>query len=357
MTKRVDRESSCIQWRRSATAEEVVLAYLQQGRRVFLFTYAEPSVDLTEDQVAQLQRPAFAYMGGKLVPWDQATLHIGCEAVTRGRNVFEGLKGYWQPDGQFKIAMLRQHYERLKRSACLLHIPCEYSFDDYRDAVDQLIGVLAVPDRDMWVRSTLFVTEGHCGKDTVGDLVLTAYHQDKGTPRPIQIGVSTWRRSNDTAMPARIKTGSNYQVSLLARIEGKSRGYDDMVLLNQSGRVAEATASCLLMVRNDTIVSPPATEGALESITLDIVESLAQSLGIKFRQRPIDRTELLVADELGICGTIHEVTLVTKIDGYALSEKSPILGAIQQRYLEAARGINPHPALDLTVLPSVKGPR
>ena len=266
----------------------------------------------------------------------------------------KGFKGCWQLDGQFKVVMIRQHYERLERSARLLYIPCEYSFEEYRDAIDQLIGALATSDRDMWVRTTLFVTEGHWGEDTVADLVLTAYHQDKNAPRSIQVGVSTWRRSSDVTLPARIKTGSNYQVSLLARIEGKSRGYDDMVLLNQSGRVAEATASCLLMVRDGTVVSPPATEGALESITLDIVESLAQSLGIKFKRRPIDRTELLVADELGICGTIHEITLVTKIDGYALSEKSPVLGAIQQRYLEAVRGINPHPALDLTVLPSVK---
>jgi len=296
-------------------------------------------------------------MNGKLVPWDQATLHIGCEAVTRGRNVFEGLKGYWQPDGQFKIIMLRQHYERLRRSARLLHIPFEHSFEEYRDAIDQLIGALASRDRDMWVRTTLFVTEGHWGEDTVADLVLTAYHQDKVAPRPIRIGVSTWRRSSDTALPARIKTGSNYQVSLLARLEGKSRGYEDMVLLNQSGRVAEATASCILMVKNDTIVTPPATEGALESITVDIVESLAQSLGIKFTRRPIDRTELLVADELGVGGTLHEVTLVTSIDTYILSDKSLILSAIQRRYLDAVRGVNPHPFVELTPLRSVKAGR
>jgi branched-chain amino acid aminotransferase len=307
--------------------------------------------------VAQLQEPEFVYMNGRLTRWKDACLHVGCEAVTRGRNVFEGVKGYWQPGGQFKIIMMRQHYERLKRSARLLHIPCEYSFEEYRDAIDQLIGALATSDRDMWVRTTLFVTEGHWGENTVADLVLTAYHQDKSPPPSIRVGVSTWRRSSDTAMPARIKTGSNYQVSLLARIEGKSRGYEDMILLNQSGRVAEATASCLLMVRNDTIVSPPATEDALESITLEIVESLAQSLGIKLVRRPMDRTELLVADELGLCGTLHEVTLITAIDGQDLSEKAPVLGAIQRRYLEAVRGTNPHPAVEFTVLPSVKDRR
>jgi len=71
--------------------------------------------------VAQLQRPEFAYLNGKLVPWDEATLHVGCEASFRGLNVFEGINGYWQPDGQFKVIMMRQHYDRLKRSARLLH--------------------------------------------------------------------------------------------------------------------------------------------------------------------------------------------------------------------------------------------
>jgi len=307
-----------------------------------------------EAAVAQLQQPKFVYMGGRLRPWNEAMLHVGCEAVTRGLNVFEGLKGYWQPDGTFKMLMVRRHFERLKRSARLLHIPCEYSFEQYHNAIDRLISALVSQDRDMWVRTTLFVTEGHWGENTVSDLVLTAYHQDRKAPPSIRIGVSTWRRSSDVALPARIKTSSNYQVSRLARIEGKPRGYDDMVLLNHSGRVAEATASCLLMVRDDTVVTPPATEGALESITLGIVQALAQSMGIKFVCRPIDRTELLVADEIALCGTLHEVTVATEIDGVSLTEKSPILSAIQDRYLEAVRGINPHPAVELTALPSVR---
>lgn len=304
--------------------------------------------------MAQLQRPTFAFMNRRLVPWDEATLHVGCEASIRGLNVFEGLKGYWQPDGQFKIVMVRQHYERLKRSARLLHIPCEYSFEEYLGAIDQLVGALANPERDMWARATLFVTDGHWGENTVSDLVVTAYHQEKRTPQPIRMGVSTWRRSSDVALPARIKTGSNYQVSRLARIEGRSLGCEDMVLLNHSGRVAEATGSCILVVRDETIITPPATEGALESITLDIVELLAQSMNIKFVRRPIDRTELLIADEIGICGTLCEITIVTAIERLSLSEKSPIISAIQQRYLDAVRGVNLHPAVELTSLRSVK---
>ncbi|MBK9308736.1 MAG: aminotransferase class IV [Nitrospira sp.] len=307
--------------------------------------------------MAQLQRPTFAFMNRRLVPWNEATLHIGCEASIRGLNVFEGLKGYWQTDGQFKIVMVRQHYERLKRSARLLHIPFELSFEEYLGAIDQLVGALAAPEKDMWARTTLFVTDGHWGENTVSDLVVTAYHQEKKLPSAIRLGMSTWRRSSDVALPARIKTGSNYQVSRLARIEGRPLGYEDMVLLNQSGRVAEATGSCLLMVRDETVFTPPATEGALESITLDIVELLAQSMHIKFVRRPIDRTELLIADEIGLCGTLCEITVASSIEGLPLSEKSPILGAIQQRYFEAVRGTSPHPEVNLTILPSVKSAR
>ena len=302
--------------------------------------------------MAELQRPTFAYMKGKLVPWDEATLHIGCEAVTRGLNVFEGIKGYWQLNGQFGILQLKRHYERLCRSARLLHIPFDHSFDQYRDAIFELMGALLKPDKDMWARTTLFAIDGHWGEGTVSDLIVTAYHQDKQVPSSICIGTSTWQRSGDISLPARIKTGANYQVARLARIEGRARGCQDMVLLNQWGRVAEATGACVLMVRDGTIYSPPPTEGALESITLDIIEALAQSLAVPFVRRPIDRTELLVADEIGICGTLAELTLVRSVDGEALAENGPVLGAIQRRYFEAIRGIVLHPYVELTIVPS-----
>jgi branched-chain amino acid aminotransferase len=302
--------------------------------------------------VAQLQRPEFVYMGGKLRPWDEATLHIGCEAVTRGLNVFEGIKGYWQTNGQFGILQLKQHYERLCRSASLLHIPCKWTYEEYQSAIFELIGTLVAPDRDMWARTTLYVIEGHWGEGTMADLVVTAYHQAKHLPEPINLGVSTWRRSADEALPARIKTSTNYQAGRLARIEGRSMDCHDMVLLNQWGRVAEATGSCVLMVRDGTIYSPPATEGALESITLDLIEALAQPSGIKFIRRPIDRTELLIADEIGLCGTLAELTLVKSIQGRPLSNEPSILRTLQASYLDIARGVAVHPAVELTYLPS-----
>ena len=303
--------------------------------------------------MAQLQRPELAYMNGGLVSWEQAVLHVGCEAVTRGLNVFEGVKAYWQGDGSLRIAMARRHYERLCRSAKLLYLPCSVTYEEYVRAIDQLIGALAKPDRDLWARTTLFGVEGHWGENTVSDLILTAYHQEKSPAPPIRVGVSSWRRSADVALPPRIKTGSNYEISRLARIEGRLQSCDDMILLNPSGRVAEATASCLLMVRDGVVVTPPPTEGALESITVDVVQALAESLGIGFIRRPIDRTELLIADELAICGTLHEITLIRSIEGVSMPEKSPVLGSLRSRYFQAVRGEQPHPAVEMVSLPSI----
>lgn len=304
--------------------------------------------------MAKLQKPKFVYMGGQLRPWEEASLHVGCEAAIRGLNVFEGLKGYWQPDGNFGIVRLRRHYDRLRRSARLLQIPFDQTYEEFAKAIELLVGALVEPGRDMWVRATLFVTEGHWGEDTGADLVLTAYHQDQHLPESINLGVSTWRRSADVALPARVKTGTNYQVARLARIEGRLRGCQDMVLLNPWGRVAEGTASCILIVRDGVVFTPPATEGALESITVDIIEQLAQSLGIKFERRPIDRTELLVADEIGLCGTLHELPVAKSIEHLTLSESSPILRVLQTRYLDAVRGVVPHSTVELAVLPSCK---
>jgi branched-chain amino acid aminotransferase len=298
----------------------------------------------------KLQKPKVVYMGGQLRPWDDAVLHVGCEAAIRGVNVFEGLKGYWRSDDTFGIVMLRRHYERLRRSARLLMIPFDMSYEGYEQAIHQLASSLLEPDRDMWFRTTLFAIEGHWGEGTVGDLVITGFQADQHPPSPVTLGVSTWRRSVDLALPARIKTGANYQVARLARIEGRARGCGEMVLLNQEGRVAEASGACILMVREGIIYTPPATEGALESITVDVVEALAKSSGIAFVRRPIDRTELLVADELALCGTLAELALVTSIDGFELPPSS-ILARLQTMFFDVVRGRNPHPYLTFSMVP------
>jgi|ERR1700722_1137505 len=296
-----------------------------------------------------LQQPQWAYFRGDVRPWKEATLHISCEAVNRGLNVYEGLKGYWQArENKFGIIELRRHYERLVRSARLLHIPVPVTFDEFAGACKKLIRALYEPDKDMWVRATLYVVEGHWGEGTEADLVLTAYHQSRQLPTSVGVGISTWQRSTDISLSPRIKTSTNYQIARLARIEGRGRGFPEMILLNQFGRLAEATGACVVIVRDGCVITPPASEGRLESITLEVVRRICHSLAIPFIERPVDRTELHIADEIRLVGTLAELTPVHRVDDYELPPSSPLTDLIAETFWAAVRGFSPNPAVDLT---------
>jgi branched-chain amino acid aminotransferase len=298
-----------------------------------------------------LQQPRWAYFQGDVRPWEEATLHVSSEAVSRGLNVFEGLKGYWQTnENKFGVIELRRHFDRLVRSAKLLHIPVPVSYEEFQGACAKLLRRLYEPDKDMWIRATLYVIEGHWGEGTVADLVLTAYHQKKQAPTPVSVGVSTWQRSSDITLSPRIKTSTNYQVARLARIEGRGRGFSEMILLNQYGRLAEATGACVVLVRDGCVITPPAYEGRLESITLEIVRKICESLAIPFVERPVDRTELHIADEIRLVGTLAELTPVVRVDDYNLPEKSPVTDLIAQTFWNAVRGVAPHSGLELTFI-------
>jgi branched-chain amino acid aminotransferase len=298
-----------------------------------------------------LQQPQWVYCRGDIRPWEDATLHVSTEAVNRGLNVYEGLKGYWQSDGDgFGIVEMRRHYDRLCRSARLLHIPVPVTFEEFQNACSRLIRKLYERDRDMWIRATLFVVEGHWGEGTIADLVLTAYHQVKQPPSPVSVGVSTWQRATELSLSPRIKTSANYNVARLARIEGRGRGFSEMLLLNQYGRLAEATGACVIMVRDGCVITPPASEGRLESITLEIVKSICHSRAIPFIERPIDRTELHIADELRLVGTLAELTPITRIDDYELPSSRPLTNLIAETFWTAVRGSVPHPGIEMTLI-------
>lgn len=301
----------------------------------------------TANPPPSLQSPKWIWVNGAVRPWSEAVLHVTSEGVQRGMNVFEGLKGFWQADGRFGLVAMHRHWARLKRSAALMHMPFDMSFEAYDAACHAITACQREPGRNMWIRSTLYLVEGHWGLGDKTDLVLAAYHHPKGPPARMATGVSTWRRANDNAIPARIKSGFNYLSARFAKIEGRSRGYPEMVLLNEAGRVAEFIGSGLVMVRDGAVYAPPASEGAFESITVDIIRALCADLGIPFQFRPIDRTELIICDELAAVGTLNDLTIIKSMDERPMGP-APVLERILDRYLAACEGRDPHPAVDLT---------
>jgi branched-chain amino acid aminotransferase len=299
--------------------------------------------------MVQLQRPSHVFMNGDLLPWEEATIHVSSEALIRSASVFEGVKGYWDDSGDtFSLLALREHYDRLTRSARLLHLPFDMSFEAFTEACVRLVEQLLVPGRDLWLRPTIFAIEGHWGLDTVTDLVITGYTLPQQRPDPINIGVSTWKRAGDRVQPPRIKTSANYQVGRLARIEGRRRGYEDMLLLNSADRVGEATGSCVLIVRDGTVFTPPASEGCLESITVDIIERLCLEEGVPFVRRPVELTEMYLADEAFLAGTLAELVPVRSVEDEVLPTETPVLDRLADAFWETARGARKHLDIVLT---------
>jgi len=168
--------------------------------------------------------------------------------------------------------------------------------------------------------------------------------------RPIEWAAGRNTNRSAAALPARIKSAANYQIGRLARIEARRQGMADMILLNQWGRVAEASGSCVLLVRNRTVVTPPASEGCLESITVDTLEQLSSDLGIRFERRPVDRTELYVADEMCLVGTLAELIPVRRVDSAVIPESRPVLDALADEFWACVRGSQQHAAIELTAV-------
>ena len=300
--------------------------------------------------LSQLQTPPWALVNGELMPYNDVRIHISAEALTRAMSVFEGVKGYWNDTGEiFAVRTPRQHYDRLCRSAALLYIPITFSYEDFLTGLETLAGRLLVPDRDLWFRVTLYVTQGHWGEGTSADLIVTAFTQQKHNPDPMRLGVSTWRRATDVSLPTRVKSSANYVGGRLARIEVRRLGYDDAVMLNDAGRVAETTGACVLIADKGRIISPPTHEGCLDSITVGALEQVSRECGVPFERRPIERTELLAAEECGIAGTITELTLVEEVDGFHFAQ-SGLLSELRQRYLQIMRGASVLPGIELLPL-------
>lgn len=300
--------------------------------------------------LSQLQSPPWALFNGELVRYEDVRIHISAEALTRALSVFEGMKGYWNNSGDvFAVRSPRRHYDRLCRSAALFHIPVSFTYEEFLAGLATLAEQLLVPDRDLWFRPTLYVTRGHWGEGTAANLVVTGFTQQKHDPDPMRLGVSTWRRAADVALPARVKSSANYVSARLARIEVHRLGYDDAVLLNEAGRIAEVTGACILIADRRGIACPPTSEGCLDSITVDALERIALDLGLPFERRPIERTELLAANECGIAGTISELTLVEEVDGFRF-DLSGVLSEVRQRYLEIMRGESVLAGTDLVPL-------
>jgi branched-chain amino acid aminotransferase len=276
---------------------------------------------------------------GKAIPFEEARIHPLALGVAFGIAVFEGLRAYRHPSGSFTVFRLDEHLDRLAQGMKVLRLADPPSKDTLRDAVLEVIRLNA-PDEDAYLRVQVQI-EAMGMMATTGPVgwIAAALPRERSTKFATGLAatVSSWTRLPDNAMPPRIKASANYHASRLATLQAKADGYDSALLLTQRGKVSEAAAACLFLVRDGVLVTPHRGSDILESITRDTVMTLAREHAIPLEEREVDRTELYIADEVFLCGTGQELVAVTSVDRLPVGDGKP--GATTRRLQTAYEAV------------------
>jgi branched-chain amino acid aminotransferase len=282
------------------------------------------------------------WMNGKVVPGEQAVLPVNSAAVFYATNCFEGLRAYWNAtDGEMYGFRLAEHFARLRESMKMMRFTVPYSDVDLYEAVGEVLKANEVRE-DVHMHMVAYVLGPGLDATTPTGLYINPRRRPSA-PTGLRACVSSWTRTNDNAIPIRLKSGSNYQNGRLATLQAKADGYDSPILLNQSGTVAEGTGATFFMVRRGVLLTPPLTADILESITrITLLADVIPDLGLDVQEREIARTELYVADEAFFCGSGYEITPILSIDRFPLGngEVGPITRKLSKAYMDLVRGID-----------------
>jgi branched-chain amino acid aminotransferase len=288
---------------------------------------------------------SIVYFGGKYVPLAEAKVGILTHALHYGSDVFEGIRAYWDETKQEMFVMRPvEHYERWKQNCGIMRIVVPPSPEELCEITLELIRKNNFRT-NVYVRPIAYKSAERVGitwddQDAFA-LIVLPFGDYLAKEGGLHAGVSSWRRVDDNAIPARAKIGGAYVNSALASDEAHRCGFDEAIFLNEAGHVAEGSSCNFFMVRKGKLITPSATENVLEGITRDSVMELARrELGIEVVERPVDRSELYICDEAFFTGTAVGMSPVTQIDHHMVKDGKigPITSKLQQLYFDATRG-------------------
>jgi branched-chain amino acid aminotransferase len=289
----------------------------------------------------------WCYHGGEHVKMGDIRLSPATHALNYGTGVFEGIRAYWnERRGTLQVLKLREHYERFEKSCRMLRIDLPHTVEELCEITLEILRRNA-PREDTYIRPLAYKAAESVGVKLAVDEELSIFTVPMGNYvelTGLRCCVSSWRRTPDTAIPARGKLTGSYINTALAVDEAHRAGYDDAIFLTQDGHVSEASAANIFLVRKGELVTPPVTADILEGITRDAVMELSErELAMPVMLRDVDRTELYAADEVFLTGTGYQIAPVVEIDGREVGtgEMGPVAGRLQELYFEAARGDNP----------------
>jgi branched-chain amino acid aminotransferase len=293
--------------------------------------------------------PKNAYFQGKIVPYSDAKVGVATHALNYGTAVFGGIRAYWNEEKETLFVFRPiDHYRRFLNSCKLLCMEVKQTAESLTELTLELLRKDAYR-QDIYIRPLAYKSEEGIGvrlHDLKEDLTIFALPFGKyiKNDTSAHVTISSWRRIDDNVIPARGKISGAYASSALIKTDAARAGFDEALVLTQEGHLAEGSAMNILLVRDGVLVTPPITDNILEGITRRSVMELARNeLGLTVVERPIDRSEVYICDELILTGTAAEVTIVTKVDFRPIGNgvMGPIGGQIRKLFQDTLRAKNP----------------
>ncbi|MEA2011455.1 MAG: branched-chain amino acid transaminase [Actinomycetota bacterium] len=294
-----------------------------------------------------MQPTKYIWMDGEVVDWDDATIHVLSHGLHYGTGAFEGIRAY-ETDRGPAVFRLTEHIERLARSCKALGIPIEWSVDEIVNASKELFSANGLISG--YIRPLVFYGTGSMGLNPAGATVHTmiatwewgAYLGEDGVTNGIRVKVSSWRRiGHDSLMPNAKLTGG-YVNSVQAKQEALRGGYDEAIMLNTDGFVAEGSGENLFLIRDGVVRTPSLASGVLEGLTREAVMTMLRDDGYKVVEESITRTDLYYADEMFMTGTAAEVTPIREVDDRPVGDgrPGPVTKRAQEMFMSAVTGDN-----------------
>ena len=284
-------------------------------------------------------------MDGKMVDWDDANVHVLTHALHYGYGVFEGIRCYRTHDGKSAIFRLREHMERLLDSAKITMIKPPFKIEELMKASREIFRVNNL--KEGYLRPVMFVGHGAMGLFAVDNPVRTAiacwpwgaYLGEEGLDKGIRVKISSFSRHHVNSGMAKAKICGNYVNSIMAKLEAKGAGFDEALLLDTEGYVAEGSGENFFMLRKGKLKTPPTTS-ILEGITRDTIITLAGEQGLEVLEGRITRDEAYTADEAFFTGTAAEITPIREIDGRPIGagKSGPATKKLQKMYFDTVHG-------------------
>ncbi|TLD86984.1 branched-chain amino acid transaminase [Helicobacter sp. MIT 05-5294] len=287
------------------------------------------------------------WMDGKLVAWKEANVHILTHTLHYGNGVFEGTRAY-KTDKGMAIFRLKEHTKRLLNSAKIVAINVPYTQEELEQAQIELLKDNQFPS-NAYIRPLIYLGYGVMGvyhkkapvRVAIAAWEWGAYLGDEGLEKGIRVKTASVVRNSAKSLFGKAKACGNYLNSQMAKFEAIECGYEEALLLDDSGMIAEGSGECFFIVRNGTLITPP-SDSALESITQDSVIQIAKTLGIPVERRNITRDEVYIADEAFFTGTAAEVTPICELDARVIGngKRGEVTHKLQNAFFDVVYGRN-----------------